>query len=76
VQASVLVENVFVLRGELLAPFTCDFDGENKMTEKKMILCAIVAITIGIAAIVPLEFMMVAQAQVNTRETSPQKTLQ
>ncbi|MGD0451353.1 MAG: hypothetical protein ABSA79_09920 [Candidatus Bathyarchaeia archaeon] len=33
------------------------------MTEKKLILCAILAITIGIATIMPIEYMMMAQAQ-------------
>jgi hypothetical protein len=33
------------------------------MIEKKLILCAILAITIGIAAIVPMEYLVTAQAQ-------------
>lgn len=35
--------------------------------EKKLILCSILAITIGIATIVPLEYMMLAQAQENAQ---------
>jgi hypothetical protein len=35
------------------------------MIEKKLILCGILAITIGIATIVPLEYMMAAEQQVN-----------
>jgi hypothetical protein len=38
------------------------------MIERKLILCAILAITIGIATIVPLEYMMSAQAQENTQQ--------
>jgi hypothetical protein len=41
------------------------------MIEKKLILCGILAIAIGIATIVPLEYMMAAQTQVNA-ETSLQ----
>ena len=41
------------------------------MIEKKLILCGILAIAIGIATIVPLEYMMAAQTQVNA-ETSSQ----
>jgi hypothetical protein len=37
------------------------------MIEKKLILCAILAITIGIATIVPLEYFMAAQTQVNAQ---------
>ena len=36
---------------------------KNQMIEKKLILCGILAIAIGIATIVPLEYMMAAQAQ-------------
>ena len=39
------------------------------MIEKKLILCGILAIAIGIATIVPLEYMMAAQAQ----EATPDK---
>lgn len=38
-------------------------NGEKTMIEKKLIVCAIVAITIGIATIIPLEYLMVANAQ-------------
>lgn len=38
------------------------------MTEKKLILFAVVAVAIGIAAIVPLEFMLAAEAQFNAQE--------
>lgn len=37
------------------------------MIEKKLILCGILAIAIGIATIVPMEYMMVAQAQENSQ---------
>lgn len=37
--------------------------GEKPMVEKKVILCAILAIALGIATIVPLEYLMAAQAQ-------------
>jgi hypothetical protein len=40
------------------------------MIEKKLILCAILAITIGIATIVPLEYMMGAEAQENAQQTN------
>jgi hypothetical protein len=36
------------------------------MIEKKPILCGILAIALGIATIIPLEYMMAAQAQENT----------
>ena len=35
------------------------------MVEKKVILCAILAIALGIATIIPLEYLMAAQAQEN-----------
>jgi len=60
---SVLVENIFVLEGELLASVHIAFDGEYQMVEKKMFLYAVIAIAVGIGAILPLEFMMFAQAQ-------------
>jgi hypothetical protein len=40
------------------------------MIEKKLILCAILAITIGIATIVPLEYFMAAQAQIDVQQTN------
>jgi predicted small secreted protein len=40
------------------------------MTEKKVILCAILAIAIGIATIVPMERFMQAQSQVNAETAS------
>ncbi len=40
------------------------------MIEKKLILCGILAITLGIAAIVPLEYMMSAQAQENAQQAN------
>jgi hypothetical protein len=40
------------------------------MIEKKLILCGILAIAIGIATIVPLEYMMAAQAQENSNANS------
>ena len=38
------------------------------MIEKKLILCGILAIAIGIATIIPLEYMMAAQAQESTQQ--------
>ncbi len=38
------------------------------MIEKKVILCAILAITIGIATIVPMEYLIAAQAKENTQQ--------
>jgi hypothetical protein len=40
------------------------------MIEKKLILCGIIAITIGIATIVPLEYIMAAQAQENAQQAN------
>jgi hypothetical protein len=37
------------------------------MIEKKLVLCGILAIAIGIASIMPLEYMMAAQAQANAQ---------
>ncbi|MGA3060109.1 MAG: hypothetical protein ABSD92_07025 [Candidatus Bathyarchaeia archaeon] len=42
------------------------------MVEKKVILCAILAIALGIATIVPLEYMMAAQAQANSQTAEAQ----
>jgi hypothetical protein len=39
------------------------------MIEKKLILCGILAIAIGIATIVPVEYLMAAQAQANAQTT-------
>jgi hypothetical protein len=46
--------------------------GEKPMVEKKVILCAILAIALGIATIVPLEYMMAAQAQANSQTAEAQ----
>ncbi|MCW4045920.1 MAG: hypothetical protein NWE94_10460 [Candidatus Bathyarchaeota archaeon] len=40
------------------------------MVEKKLIACSILAIAIGIAAIVPLEYMMAVQAQENAQQAN------
>lgn len=40
---------------------------KNQMIEKKLILCSILAIAIGIATIVPLEYMMAAQTEVSAQ---------
>ena len=45
------------------------------MIEKKLILCGILAVAIGIATVVPLEYMMAAQAQANS-QTSAQPNSQ
>ncbi len=44
---------------------------KNQMIEKKLILCGILAIAIGIATIVPLEYMMAAQTQANAQTVAP-----
>ena len=46
------------------------------MIEKKVILCAILAITIGIATIVPMEYLMAAQAQENIQTAQAQAKAQ
>jgi hypothetical protein len=43
------------------------------MIEKKLILCGILAIAIGIASIVPMEYMMAAQAQENSQALQAQE---
>ena len=47
--------------------------GEKPMVEKKVILCAILAITIGIGTIVPMEYLMSAQAQSNAQTAQAQE---
>ena len=42
---------------------------KNQMIEKKLILCGVIAIAIGIATILPLEYMMSAEAQANAQLT-------
>ena len=42
------------------------------MIEKKLILCAILAIAIGIATVVPMEYMMAAQTQKTTQTAQVQ----
>jgi len=44
--------------------------GEKPMVEKKLIASSILAIAIGIAAIVPLEYMMAVQAQENAQQAN------
>jgi len=44
--------------------------GENQMVEKKVILCSILAIAIGIATIIPMEYLMAAQNAVNAQTTT------
>ena len=69
----VLFENSFVLEGELYAALRDKEAVKNQMKiEKKLIVCSILAITIGIATIVPLAFFMTpAKAQTNP-EDQPQ----
>ena len=43
------------------------------MVEKKVILCAILAIAIGIATVIPMEYLMAAQAQTNTQTAQAQE---
>ena len=59
----------FVLERELLAALKLSRAVKNQMIEKKLILCAILAITIGIATIVPIGYFMSAQTQVNAQTT-------
>lgn len=44
------------------------------MIEKKLILCGILAIIIGIATIVPIEYMMAAEAQANAKANGQTNT--
>ncbi len=39
------------------------------MVEKKVILCAVLAIAIGIATVIPMEYLMAPQAQANAQQT-------
>jgi len=64
------VKDFFVLGGELLGALPLGRAVKNQMIEKKLILCAILAITIGIATIVPMEYLMASQTQVNA-QTNP-----
>jgi len=40
------------------------------MVEKKVILCSILAIAIGIATVIPMEYLMAAQAQENAQQAN------
>ena len=56
---AVLNENVFVLQGELYATPTDMEAVKTKMhIEKKLILCSILAVVIGISTVTPLAFLM------------------
>jgi hypothetical protein len=46
------------------------------MIEKKLILCGILAIAIGIATVIPMEYMMAAQAQQNAQTAQAQAKAQ
>ena len=46
------------------------------MVEKKVILCAVLAIAIGIAAVIPMEYLMAAQAQEATQTAQSQAKAQ
>jgi hypothetical protein len=62
----VLSENTFVLRRELLVALRLREVVKNQMNmEKKLVTCSILAITIGIAIIVPLAVVM-SSAEVQT----------
>jgi hypothetical protein len=68
---SVLFENTFVLRGELLGALLLKKAVKNQMKiEKKLIAFSILAITIGIASIVPLAFLM-STAKAQTTDDIP-----
>lgn len=49
---------------------------KNQMVEKKVILCAVLAIAIGIATVIPMEYMMAAQAQENVQAAQTQANAQ
>jgi hypothetical protein len=56
---SVLLENSFVLRGELLGALMLEKAVKKLMNiEKKLIACSILALAVGIATIVPLALVM------------------
>lgn len=59
----------FVLEGALLGALSLNRVVHKPMIEKKLILCGILAIAIGIATIVPLEYFMAAQTQANAQTT-------
>src|SRR5208283_3358172 len=42
------------------------------MIEKKLILCGILAIAIGIATVIPMQYLMFAQAQANAQTAEAQ----
>jgi hypothetical protein len=73
---SVLLENSFVLRGELLGALMLEKAVKKLMNiEKKLIACSILAIVIGIATIVPLALVMPpARAEPDTNDQTPQAT--
>jgi hypothetical protein len=66
------LENSFVLRGELLGALMLEKAVKKLMNiEKKLIACSILAITIGIATIMPLALVMSStEAQPNTNDQS------
>jgi len=49
---------------------------KNQIVEKKVILCAVLAIAIGIATIIPMEYLMSAQAQEATQTGQAQAKAQ
>ena len=64
--------NRCVLEGELIGALPLSCAVKNHMIEKKLILCGILAIAIGVAAVVPMEYMMAAQAQENVQTAQTQ----
>jgi hypothetical protein len=72
---SVLLENSFVLRGELLGALMLEKAVKKLMNiEKKLIACSILALAVGIATIVPLVLVMSpAKAETDTND-QPQFT--
>ena len=67
---SVLLENSFVLRGELLGALVLKKAVKNQMEIKNVIAFSILAVTIGIASIVPLAFFM-SPAKAQTTDDIP-----
>ena len=71
-KGAVLLENSFVLRGELLGALLLREVVKNQMNmEKKLVAWSILAIVIGVATIVPLQYMMAGPAEVKAQTITP-----
>ena len=73
---TVLSENTFVLRGELLVALMLREVVKNQMNmKKKLVACSILAIIIGIATIMPLALVMSsAEAELGANDQTPPQT--